>query len=90
MRNVFNRHLEPIPSNLHDEFPHRRVLKHTEYRKYLYSVVVGLYQKYRTRLGELNFRALARKLSFLLPKLDIFDIRQHYIRIPFFFQRFVC
>ena len=28
-----------------------------------------------------NFWALARKLSFLPTKLDIFDIRQHYVRI---------
>ena len=28
-----------------------------------------------------NFRALAKKLSFLPTELDIFDIRQHYIRI---------
>ena len=34
-----------------------------------------------------NFLALARKLSFLPTELDIFDIRQHYIRILFIFQR---
>ena len=28
-----------------------------------------------------NFRALERKLSFLPTELDIFDIRQNYIRI---------
>ena len=28
-----------------------------------------------------NFRALARKLSFLATELDIFYIRQHYVRI---------
>ena len=32
-----------------------------------------------------NFRALARKLSFLPTELDIFDIIQHYIRILFIF-----
>ena len=37
-----------------------------------------------------NFRALARKLSFLPTELDIFDIRQHYVRIIFIFNvRFV-
>ena len=30
-----------------------------------------------------NFRALARKFSFLPSKLDIFDIQQHYERILF-------
>ena len=30
-----------------------------------------------------NFRALARKLSFLPTELDIFDIRQHYVRSLF-------
>ena len=33
-----------------------------------------------------NFRALARKLSFLPTELDIFDIRQHYVRIIFIFN----
>ena len=39
-----------------------------------------------------NFRALARKLSFLPTELDIFDMRQHYVRtcIPFIFQRLIC
>ena len=37
-----------------------------------------------------NFRALARKLSFLPTELDIFDIRQHYVRILFIFQRLIC
>ena len=37
-----------------------------------------------------NFRALARKLSFLSTGLDIFDIRQHYVRILFIFQRLIC
>ena len=47
------------------------------YKEYVHSVAV--YQKYLTRLGELiNFRALARKLSFLPIELAIFDIRQHY------------
>ena len=37
-----------------------------------------------------NFLAKARKLSFLSTELDIFDIRQHYVRIPFIFQRLIC
>ena len=37
-----------------------------------------------------NFRSLARKLSFLPTELDIFDIRQHYVRILFMFQRLIC
>ena len=37
-----------------------------------------------------NFRALARKLSFLPTELDIFDIRQHFIRIVFIFHRLIC
>ena len=37
-----------------------------------------------------NFRALARKLSFLSTELDIFDIRQHYVRNLFIFQRLIC
>ena len=34
-----------------------------------------------------NFRAMARKLSILPTSLDIFDIRQHYVRIPFICSR---
>ena len=37
-----------------------------------------------------NFRALARKLSFLSTELDIFDIPQRYVRILFIFQRLIC
>ena len=37
-----------------------------------------------------NFRALARKLTILLTELDVFDIRQHYIRILFIFQCLIC
>ena len=37
-----------------------------------------------------NFRALARKLLFVPTELDIFDIRRHYIRILFIFQRLIC
>ena len=36
-----------------------------------------------------NLRSLARKLSFLPTQLNIFDIRQHYIRILFIFQRLI-
>ena len=37
-----------------------------------------------------NFRALARKLSFLPTQLDILEIRQHYKRILFIFQCLIC
>ena len=37
-----------------------------------------------------NFRALGRKLLFLPTELNIFDIRQHYVRILFIFQRLIC
>ena len=37
-----------------------------------------------------NFRALARKLSFLPTELHIFDKRQHYVRILFIFQHLIC
>ena len=37
-----------------------------------------------------NFRALARKLSFFPTELDVFDIRQHCVRILFIFQRLIC
>ena len=49
------------------------------YREYVYSAAV--HQKYLTRLG---------KLSFLPTELDIFDIRQHYVRILFIYQRPIC
>ena len=57
------------------------------YREYVYSVAV--YQKCLTRRMN-NFRALARKLSFLPTELDIFCIRQHYVHIVFIFQRLIC
>ena len=56
------------------------------YTEYVYSVAV--YQHYGViyGVGRIdNFRALARKLSFLPTELDIFDIRQHYVRILFIF-----
>ena len=56
-----------------------RVFSYAEYREYVYSVAV--YQNYLTRLG---------KLSFPPTELDIFDIRQHYVRILFIFQRLIC
>ena len=37
-----------------------------------------------------NFRALARKLSFLPTELDSFDIPQHYVHILFILQRLIC
>ena len=49
-------------------------------REYIYSVAV--YQKYLTMLGELKFSSLG--------ELDIFDIRQHYKRMLFLFQRLIC
>ena len=43
-----------------------------------------------TEVGKIdNFPAWARKLSFLPTELDIFDIRQHYVRIVFIFQRLI-
>ena len=45
---------------------------------------------YNNEVGRIdNFRALARKLSFFPTELDIFDIRQHYIRILFIVQRLI-
>ena len=58
-------------------------------REYVYSVAVD--QKYLTRLGELIIFELWReKLSILPTELDIFDKRQHYVRILFIFQRLIC
>ena len=51
---------------------------HSTYRDNEYSVAV--YQKYLTRLGKL----------IIFESLDIFDIRQHYIRGLFIFQRLIC
>ena len=57
-------------------------------REYVHSVAV--YQKYFNEVGRIdNFLALVRKLSFLPTELDIFDIRQHYVRILFIFQRII-
>ena len=36
-----------------------------------------------------NWHAVARQLSFLQTQLDIFDIRQHYVRILFISQRLI-
>ena len=59
------------------------------HREYVYSVAV--YQKISNEFERIdNFRALARKLSFLPTELDIFDIRQHYVRILFIFHRLIC
>ena len=59
------------------------------HREYVYSAVV--HQKISNEVVRIdNFRALARKLSFLSTELDIFDIRQHYVRILFIFQRLIC
>ena len=58
------------------------------YGEYLYSVTV---YKISNEVGRIdNFRALARKLSYLSTELDIFDIRQQYVRILFVFQCLIC
>ena len=57
-------------------------------REYVNSVAV--YQKSK-EVGRIdNFRAFARKLSFLPTELDMFDIRQHYVRILSNFQCQIC
>ena len=59
------------------------------YREHVYSFAV--YQKISNEVGRIdNFRALARKLSFLPTKKYIFDIQQHYVRILFIIQRLIC
>ena len=64
---------------------HRRIA----YREYVYSVVV--YQKLSDEVGRIdNFRALARKLSFLPTELDIYDIQHQYIHTLYIFQRLIC
>ena len=59
-------------------------------------------KKCLTRLGEMilfsqrlqiinsPILAKARQLSILPTELDHFDRRQHYVRIPFIFQRLIC
>ena len=55
------------------------------------TYIVLLYIKISNEVGRIdNFRALARNLSFLPTELDIFDIRQHYVRILFIFQHLTC
>ena len=55
------------------------------------TYIVLPYIKMSNEVGRIdNFRALARKLSFLPTEKDIFDIRQHYVRILFIFQRLIC
>ena len=57
--------------------------------RYVYSVAV--HQKYLKRLGELIiFEPWLENYHFLPTELDIFDKRQHYIRIIFIFQRLIC
>ena len=42
--------------------------------------------KISNEIGKIDdFRGLARKLSFLPAELDIFDIRQHYVRILYIY-----
>ena len=58
------------------------------YREYVYSVAVN--KEISDEVGRIDdFRALARILLFLPTELDIFDIRQHYIRLLFIFQRLI-
>ena len=59
------------------------------YREYVCSVAVHeqIFNEVR-RID--NFRALARKLSFLPTELDIFYTWQQYIRILFIFQHLTC
>ena len=55
--------------------------------EYVHSVVV--YEKISNSFGRNdNFLAMARKLSILSTSLDIFDIRQHYIRILYVHSMF--
>ena len=58
--------------------------------RFFYITHVRIVRNGRYALGISNFRALARKLSFLPTELNIFDIRQHYVRILFIFQRPIC
>ena len=51
------------------------------------KTTVAVNQKISNKVGTTdNFRALMRKLSFLPTGLNIFDIRQHYVRILYIFQ----
>ena len=61
---------------------------HTKHKEYVYSVAVYQISNEVGRID--NFRALARKLSFLPNEFDIFGIRQHYVRILFIFQLLIC
>ena len=55
------------------------------------TYIVLPYIKISNEVGRIdNFRALARKLSFLPSELEIFDIRQHYVCILFIFQHLTC
>ena len=61
-------------------------------REYVHSVAIYMYlSKISNEARRINnFQGLARKLSLLPTKLDIFDIRQNYICILFIFQRLIC
>ena len=66
------------------ESPFPRVARHIlpYIKKYIYI---------SNEVGKIDsLRALARKLSFLPTESDIFDIRQHYVRILFIFQHLIC
>ena len=57
-----------------------RIVKSSMNREYVYSVIV--HQKISNEVGKIDhLRALARNVSFFYSQLDIFDIRQHYVRI---------
>ena len=68
------------------------VIECTFRSRYIENTYIVLpYIKISNEVGRIdNFRALARKLSFLPTELDIFDIRQHYVRILFIFQCLIC
>ena len=56
-----------------------------------YIYIVLRISKISNEIGTIdNFRALARKLSFLPTELDIFDIQQHFVCILFIFQNLTC
>ena len=52
------------------------------YREYVQLYIVLPISKILNEVGGIDdFRALARKVSFLPTELDIFDIRQHYVLV---------
>ena len=58
---------------------------------YIENTYTVLSLKIPNEVGRMdNFRAVARKLSFLPTELDMFEIRQHYVGILLIFQRIIC